>query len=164
MQKKRPGRFDERVIRTAVEAIRESVVRFLDGEHPDEIDSALDDIVSAADFTEDTYQITRNLEDAGWYGGDALYELVDELPMHRLQAHRDAVRAWVKRTGQVPSHAVGDTVTFHSAFDRRDFTGEVVKVNPEEMTYTVFVEELGHVREGVGTHGRIVPAEDVLNT
>jgi hypothetical protein len=59
--------------------------------------------------------------------------------------------------------AVGDIVQVPPRagdFRRGHLAGEIVGINEEQATYTVFVAELGHVRAGLGTHGHILPFEE----
>lgn len=121
-----------------------------------------DDIRDAIEHEDDGYKIVRALERDGWSVDRELVDILDDAIFERIEAHKSAVKAWVTTNNVSPKFSVGQRVTFKQRpFDKETVTGEVTKVVDDEATYVVFVESLGHVRNGPGTYGICVPYEFV---
>lgn len=109
-------------------------------------------------------QIAQYLEKRHlWASNEKLVEILDMVDVEANAVHREAVAAWVSSNAIRPKKAVGDIVEVPpraGEFRLRRLAGEIVGINEEQATYTVFVADRGHVRTGLGTHGHILPFED----
>lgn len=70
-------------------------------------------------------------------------------------------RRGVETTGQQPTFKLGDRVRFEHHGRQRPVDGEVTKIDAARAKYVVYCASLGHVREGVGSHGIFVDFERV---
>jgi hypothetical protein len=104
------------------------------------------------------------MEDAwGIEGSASLVSTMDSIWVHTSRAHKMCVKEWVKTNGIKPRFKVGDTVNFcrWQSTLKPVNKGEVIEINKEEGRYSIYSEELGHVREGNGTRASICNWEDV---
>ena len=67
-------------------------------------------------------------------------------------------KGWIEENDISPQFQVGDWVTFSTRFEK--FSGEITKIHLGVAQYLVCCPELGHVKEGMGTHGIYVNFED----
>lgn len=111
-----------------------------------------------------TMEKLRILDDAGWTVDDEMLEAVQgfscELEFEQL------VKKWVEDFGVTAPLPVGEIVSFQHIVVKtgwREVTGEIIRVDHETAVYTVFCEELGHIREGegCGTLGLCINAEKI---
>lgn len=108
----------------------------------------------------DGYRMAKALERSFSWDPDS--ELVDILDgVNFYSAIRTAVMAWIRDNGITPQFGIGRQVEVitNPRLDTRH-TGEIVQVC-EDGNYLVMIPGLGHVREGLGTHGLIFSWEDV---
>jgi hypothetical protein len=111
-------------------------------------------------FHEDGYKIARSLEKNMHF--DPNVDLVDDMDMisHRCrECLREEVEKWVIDCEITSKYQVGDEVK--ATVRNVEYIGEIAAVNSKDATYTIFIQELGHVREGVGTHGTIKKFEEI---
>jgi hypothetical protein len=123
----------------------------------DEAEKAL---ARAMAFSSGTYDLARSLDLSGWMIDDEILEELGNADMCRIDAHRELVARWVEARHIRPQRDVGAAVSV-SQRGQPSQHGEVVAVDLVQASYTVFCPGLGHVREGLGTHGIIVPYESV---
>jgi hypothetical protein len=99
-----------------------------------------------------------------WSGIDAsLVEILDRSwPYEALQI---CVADWVRSYNVRPQLEVGAQVTYldkpYSFGAGTVREGEITDINLERATYTVCVPALGHVKQGSGIHGNVLPFEVV---
>lgn len=160
----RPTNSSEEVKHLVVSHILPKIMKWI-GDDPDENDviSNLMDVIS---YRENGYTMAKMLDDT--YSWDSDSELVDIL--NSLDFYRSCnilASQWISDNNIVPEYKVGDIVSVRSEFvNQRNkyssfyYKGEITKVYPNG-TYCIFIEELGHVRVGSGTHGAIVNWENV---
>jgi hypothetical protein len=92
--------------------------------------------------------------------------LVDILSAVDTDAHAvytEVVAEWVKSNGVRARRAIGDIVDVRpraTDLELVQIKGEIVSINEEQATYSVFVPGRGHVRTGPGTHAHILPFEE----
>lgn len=104
------------------------------------------------------FEIAKAFDRRGFSVDAELVQLLDDATGAIYQAHARAVREWVTAANPQPKLAIGSPVVTPGP---KQADGEIVKIDPRDATYTVFVESLGHVREGMGTHGLIYVWEAV---
>lgn len=164
----RPDEFHDLVVRRVVEEVLQEVMDWQGstGEFNDDEDAAEEvrkDLLEAISYGDDGYGICRDLDSSGWSPDSELVDILDNLEWHAVT--RAAVKRWVLDNQVAPRLAVGAPVkVYDHHFEGKPTSsseplreGEVVRVDLDGGTYTVFVPSLGHVREGVGSHGRIYP-------
>ncbi|MBK6616503.1 hypothetical protein [Ottowia sp.] len=106
-----------------------------------------------------TFEAAKRLSSASWDVDDETLEVLGDRSVHMLDAQRTAVAKWVSQRGVKPQRVMGSPVDLvHLGETVR---GEIVSIDVEQAQYTVFCASLGHVRQGVGTHGLIVDFERV---
>ncbi len=116
------------------------------------------DLVKTLSIRSDGYELAKALEERCGYSPDAqLVEILNRVgSLRQIECDR-LQEAWVKARGfTVP--AIGARVAF--TLDDQDCEGEVLS-NSAAGTSLVFCPALGHVREGLGSHGRYFPWEQL---
>ena len=111
-------------------------------------------------FHGDGYKIARSLEKNMYFESDR--ELVDEMdviPNKFSECLRENVENWVKDCEITPKYSIGDEVSVW--VKNVNYIGEISKIYERTAEYSIFIEELGHVREGVGTTGTIKKFEEI---
>lgn len=153
---KRPTIRDERVLQAAA---KELLAEFNKGtgEGLSE-DDALYSIVEAITWEDDGFRICRELENNGWDCDAEMVDIMDNAAAYKYRHHRELLAEWVKENSITPPLCVSARVRFVHRGEQR--VGTIRSINADAAEYTVFCEELGHVREGLGTHGTIVKYED----
>ena len=128
------------------------------------IDDVINDLKQTFDVNEilngDGYFLARELEAKCNYESDM--ELANILGVFSfiIRNHcSEAEKKWVIDCEITPKYSVGDKV--HVSRKNKIYEGEIVEIKNDMAQYTIFVEELGHVRSGVGTHGIIERFENV---
>jgi hypothetical protein len=109
---------------------------------------------------DDGYKMAKTLEDRHYWDSDAeLVDILEGADFH--SANRTAVMAWITDNGVKANFEAGRQVEVKTS-PRESLLrkGEIAKIY-EDGNYCVMVPELGHVREGLGTHGLIFSWEDV---
>jgi len=161
----RPTSRDSRVIERVVEGILPDVMRWDGSTEGDKEDLrvALHDAFDSAGC--DVYRILRDLDDFKHWTIDAeLKSVMEMVPSLWLQAEAETLKEWVRANKIKPAFAVGDMVSVPYRRDQehqtRQVVGEIYEVDEDQAKYHVFVESLGHVRKGEGTHGLIIRYED----
>jgi hypothetical protein len=160
MAMKRPQKHDENVRHLAATML----VERLKSSHPDIFDDCTDedvhrDLLEA--LTDDGYQMARNLERQHW---EVDASLVDELNGGCLDAAYDSlVEKWIGWHAIKPKLTIGATVRVHPGIWAKTgpADGEIASIDMKRGTYTVCVPAWGHVKAGLGTHGRIFSWEEV---
>lgn len=109
----------------------------------------------------DGYELAKKLESEwGISPNTELVEILNSLDTHIRRACREAEKKWVKDCWITPKYSIGDKV--HVSRKNKIYEGEIVEIRSDLAEYVIFVEELGHVREGEsGTLGAIEHFEDI---
>jgi hypothetical protein len=111
-------------------------------------------------FNSDGYELARDLEKEMDVQSDS--ELVDDMNSISYHCHsclRENVENWVKDCEITPKYSIGDEVSVW--VKNVNYIGEISKIYERTAEYSIFIEELGHVREGVGTTGTIKKFEEI---
>lgn len=152
----RPGRSDDAISKRAAELLLPAVQEWL-GEEAD--DRTLPELIKATRIYDEGYEIARALEMRGYSPDAELVEILDDMSYCRYQAHEEAVKDWVKAHDLSLDLSVGTAVSI--VVNGKFHTGEIRDRKEATAQYTVMVPALGHVRDGLGTHGLIVGFEQV---
>lgn len=155
----RPNGSHDSVKRLVADELMPQILDWLQGQEDDE-DEVREQLIDVLEDHRDGYEMAKRLEDD--YDWDCDSELVDILDGSNFYEHRKAaVMAWIRDNGIMPRFAMGQEVKVkQSRYDKTIHDGEIRAVNVDG-TYTVMIPALGHVREGIGTHGSVLPWEDV---
>lgn len=133
-----------------------------DKEIPPEDSRAVEQLVKAMKYCSslDGYEICRELERSHYWSPDSqMVDVFDGAFSAVHQVHRAKVADWVASNGIRAQKAIGDQVEV--LYRGQTHLGEIVKISAETAEYTVMIPALGHVREGLGTHGTIFKFEDI---
>lgn len=159
----RPDERHDLVVRRVVEEVLQEVMdwRGATGEFDDDPEEVRSELLDEVSHGDDGYGICRKLDSSGWTPDSELVGILDDLPWHKVT--KGAVKRWLLDNQVAPKLAIGEAVkVYDEHWGVRPMPstaplleGEVVRVDLEGGTYTVFVPSLGHVREGLGSHGRI---------
>lgn len=127
-------------------------------------EDVLPELAAALEYNDDGYEVAKHLEARGWDADDELVDagrcLLDALE----DAHDAAVKSWVTTAKPAQLFVVGNAVQFtHPGRSGRATIGEVSRIDAARAKYVVYCASLGHVREGVGSHGILVNFEDVTS-
>ena len=156
----RPRETDLPIRMAAARKILPLIYEWMD-EAREEHDDGADSLAGLMLTGGDGYQLARGLEDE--WGIQPNAELVDTLDMagsHILQAHRAAVVAWVNAHKIKTDLRLDQRARVKSGPDA-GAVGTVVRVMQETGTLLLCCEGLGHVTDGPGVHGIVVPYENV---
>jgi len=110
----------------------------------------------------DGYEIAKLLEDYhGWKISVSVVEDLDSLPNIINNAVRAEIANWSKANNIRLTCKIGDRVAWLDRWNHKAYSGDIVGIDGEHGEVTVFCEALGHVRTGVGSHGRILSVEQI---
>jgi len=124
-----------------------------------ELKEHANDILKAIEVSKDGYKMASYLDDrCGWDVDSGLVDIMDGADFYGCE--RKAVMEWIKDNDVKPRLEVGEVVTVKLSRDDSERRGEIIKIG-DDATYTVMIPYLGHVRQGVGTHGNIFKWEAV---
>lgn len=156
----RPTRFDPNIIAVAVDDLWPRIIEWSSDLVDDDAGAKADLRAAFDSFDLDGYNLARRLDRAGWSDVDAaLVEVLEYGAVCMSRALRNAVTAWVQREGITPAFEVGAKVT--SPHKRDGGVGIIAKVDAAHAEYVVRFPLLGHVENGIGTHGSYLAFEDV---
>ena len=147
----RPSRRDPEIIAAAATKLAPQVIEWMTGTDSD-LPQLIEDLKKAMRWDSDGYQLARRMDD---YEPDAqLVEILDEAG-HLVRAeHEKACIAWVEANG-LKGPEIGARVKYHRQGEE---LGTVTRNWPEGRS-TVAFASLGHVTEGMGSHGFILEWE-----
>ena len=158
----RPRIYDDQVLEATMEKVLPKVLKWREKNGTDYTDS--DDVKTelkdAIEFEDDSRKILNYLEDHYyWSVNRDLQEIMDEVAEERYIALTQLTNQWVLQNGVSPKHSVGQRVSFVTK--NKTHEGVVAKVDESVAKYLVRCKQLGHVETGIGTHGTLLPFEDV---
>ena len=111
-------------------------------------------------FNCDGYELARDLErEMGFDSDSALVDDMNSISYHCHSCLRENVENWVKDCEITPKYPIGDEVSVW--VKNVNYIGEISKIYERTADYCILIEELGHVRDGVGTHGTIKKFEEI---
>jgi hypothetical protein len=139
--------------------IVEAKLKKILGDDYDDLENAIDDVMDALEYEQDPYIVTKQLDEAGWDADSNLYAAMDDLISKKYEAYKMAIEKWVQDNQIKPDCVVGDTVKFKSK--GKEYTGQIITVYENRAEYSVFCEEMGHVKgANCGTRGIILGYEE----
>lgn len=164
----RPTLDDDNVRKLAIENLFQKVLISYFKEDNKEFDEefikeAKSELFLATEYEHDAYDICKRLENNFFWNVDSdLVHSMEAYFSYQYDAHNKLVKKWVKENNIQLKYFEGDEITYQSTRTNQEH-GKIISRDHEKATYTVFSEHLGHVEYGVGTHGRIVNCEDVID-
>lgn len=160
----RPSRSSKEIDRIVADGLLPKAIEWLrqGGEEDSDEEDVRNDLLFALDFYDDGYQIARQLDNKGWAVDSELVDILDNATHYRYQAHSDAVAKWVEDNQIRPTLGLEDEVWFKLHGEKQ--TGVIIAIDAKHANYTVCCPSKGHKRKGNGTHGFILPYEDVART
>ncbi len=155
----RPKRYDEAITKAAAKSIAPEVKRWL---HDDTtLEQVETDLLKSMRYGGgDGYELAKSIERVGYNPDAELVEILDGVGIAKIRAHDAACREWVTANNIQPP-AIGSWVTWPKCHEKNSGQGEVTRNNPEG-TSTVCFAALGHIKEGLGTHGYVVAWEELM--
>lgn len=152
----RPTRSDEDVLAVAILALVPQIERWAQATFTTEqIAECRDLLRTGLLWSDDGYQFARKFESSGWTPDSELVDILDNADTELYRALRAAEEVWLVETRTRPRFGIGAKVVFPKEQLDAGAEGEISEINEKAGTYTVFAPTLGHVREGLGTRGRI---------
>jgi hypothetical protein len=156
---KRPDRFSDSVAKRAAESLCKEVRQWL-GDDAGSNEEIVADLVHAMRYVcDDGYEISRRLEGRGYSPDSELVDILDSAGHHKYLAHKEDVKEWVLANDLKLDLPLGTRVSVEMG--GKTHIGEIRDRYEDTVQYSVFIAELGHVREGAGTHGVILGFEKV---
>jgi hypothetical protein len=168
----RPGLYCKEMITAVAEEIFPKVLEWLGDEAPlpddtEELEHVKEQVTAAIDRgLYEGYESAHYLDSHYCWSVDAdLVDVFEEASWVAYHKHDEMVEQWVTRNRIIPMLKVGDQVVFTSQF--KEHRGEITEVREKTAQYTIFSEELGHVRkggpasQGIQRTGTIIAYEDV---
>jgi hypothetical protein len=168
--KSRPTYYSKEVVMLVVQKIMPEIVKWFENfeeiteEDIDNIREQLVDVLNNA-FDKDGYEIAKEL-DRYWGSDSELVYILDGLPFIFHDVKLFLVKKWIKDNNISPKYQKGDKVIVESSMlPRKDrqkerYNGEINNIY-EDGSYSIFIEDLGHIREGIGTYGIILDWEKI---
>jgi hypothetical protein len=158
--KVRPTNHDKEVKLLVIEEILPVIlVWFNDNKDNDNnVEEITKDLMDKIEPYKDGYKIAKDLDDRGWDSDSELVDILDGLdfytPLDKLTL------MWIQANNIKPKFNVGDKVRvksrlIRSTSNKEFYDGEITKIDPAGK-YVVFIEEVGHVRSGNGSHGSYI--------
>ncbi len=131
-------------------------------------DETISDLVSALRHESpffDAYKMARHLEQFHHWDCDAdTVDACETAWASVLEHHRKEVSNWVAANSIRPKKSLGDKVrvlTRGPDRTQQEYEGEIARIDADQAIYSVMIPKLGHVRDGVGTHGTLFNFEQV---
>ena len=143
---KRPTDYEDYVVRDAAEKLAQQCQQW---DMQTSAEEWIEDLVKARYEWTDGYALAKELDDRCHVSPDSeLVDILDRAPSYLSDAHRKAVKRWVRIVGFTPGYAIGETV------GTRHGNGKITKIYVETAQYVVDTK-------GVGNGGYIINAEDI---
>ena len=166
----RPTRNDPSIAAKAAEKLLPKVLEWMreddgvdDAEIPD-IQQQIEQVLRDTSMSGDGYELAKELEDSAFWSPDSrLVEILDHAGSYESEAVDELVAAWLVANQMQPMRCVGEAVQYSSGAGRpvKTYPGTITSIDSARGYYVVNVPALGHVLEGVGTHGTYVPWENI---
>lgn len=153
--KPRPTKKAPEIIRKAAEALATEVKEWLGPDDETEIEEIIKDLEKALKWHRDGYEIAKRMDD--YMPDAALVDILDRAGWLVDKAHNEACVLWLQEA-KLKEPEIGALVR-HTKMPERGI-GTVVRNSPEG-TSTVSFPTMGHVTEGLGTIGFILPWEEL---
>ena len=105
----------------------------------EDVESDLVSLFESNSFSDDGYELAKELEDSGWEPDAELVEILDNVG-HRAERNIMGIETenWIKKNDIKPELAEGDII-FITGGSLRDMVGEITGIKLNEAYYNVFV-------------------------
>ena len=153
---KRPSRSDDAVLQAALLPFAKEFS--VDPEGDPRAWGKLKEIMKQVTF-QSNFETGKELELAGWFVDDNLLDLIENVEGKIYRAFREAQKAWVEANAIAPKLKVGAPVQVKRRL--QVYEGIIASIQEQEATYTVRIPSEGHVEAGMGTHGWVIPFEEL---
>lgn len=122
-----------------------------------EFDDIAEQVVEALDteYRWNGANLAAWFKSEGWTIDMELAEILDQAESVYRRLAETLVRSWVAANGIINRYGVGAAVTW------QDYPAEITGLDINMAHYIVHVPEMGHVKDGTGVLGLIVPFEDL---
>ncbi len=154
----RPNRSDPVIIAEAAKKLAPRILAWANEGTADggwTIENIELDLGRAIRFESDGFQLAKELDSRGYEGDEELVEILSGAFWAKDAAHKAALKAWLPNSGLVEP-ALESRVTHKSCVG----VGVVTR-NSDDGTSVVCFPDMGHVRAGNGTQGRVLPWEEL---
>lgn len=161
INKPRPGLQSPEVLAMVANGLMPRILQWGDwSENDREAQEVAGQILKVLEYSRDGYEMAKSLEERFYWDSDAeLVDILEGADWH--SANRSAVMAWIKDNNITAKLEVGRLVEVKTSPRESVLrSGEIAQIY-EDGNYCVMVPELGHVREGLGTHGLVFAWEAV---
>lgn len=159
---KRPTINDDEIIKIAAAALAPKVIKWMKsedwslGDSPT-VEEVADDLEKAMRWGNDGYDIAKNLDTKGYSPDEQLVDVLSQAFTLTRNALIAAEVEWVKASGAQPI-PIESKVRWKRK--HQELVG-IVTSNHQDGKSTVMYPDLGHIREGVGSHGYIIQWEEL---
>jgi hypothetical protein len=109
----------------------------------------------------DGYSLAKDFDSiCGYMPDEELVNILSSCEHYRYEAEKKLTSEWVAENNIVPKFSIGDKVSFYydsgpRKSENKLHAGEIVTVNDQLANYTIFCEEMGHIRSGMGKTGTL---------
>jgi hypothetical protein len=111
-------------------------------------------------ITSDGYTLARDLErHMNINSNKELSDVMDNIKFECIKCLDENIEKWVKDCNITPKYKIEDEVKV--TIKNVEYIGEITQIYHKKASYSIFVEELGHVKHGSGVLGVIKPFEDI---
>ncbi len=109
-----------------------------------------------------SYELAKMLDEDFWVEPDFnLIELLEDYPERYLDEElKKATDEWIKTEKVQSPFKVGDLVMVKMRKGTGYIQGEITRIYENDAKVCVFISELGHVKDGIGSHGWVMSYED----
>ena len=155
----RPKRNNEEIMSETAKVIAKKVLSWTRQDYFTEED-VIDALCKVLPFSDDGYELAKEMEDEGFDADSELVSIMEGASWELDRQHRKAVKQWVKDNDIRPKLKEGDEIHIQvRQRDRTKYDAIIAEVREETAEYMVAVPDLGHIKEGLGTHGYILRYE-----
>lgn len=164
----RPKLDDDNVRKLAIENLFEKKLKDYFKEFGGDLDEEFiketkNELFLATEYEHDAYDICKRLENNFFWNVESeLVHLMETYFSYQYNAHDKIVKEWVKENNIQLKYFEGDEVTYQNTRKHQEH-GKIISRDHKKATYTIFSKHLGHVEQGIGTHGIIVNCEDIID-
>ena len=158
--KPRPRAHLEEIRKIVVNAALPDVLAWLKDVGEDDVPKICDELLDVIDDFDDGFKMCLKLtNNYCWDCDSMLVEILDNLIFYSVR--QKAIEAWVIDNDINPKLKVREKVIVPKGIegDNKKEAGVIINVHGDDGYYSVFVPEFGHVTQGPGTHGILIPWE-----
>lgn len=144
----RPSLWSEEVSKLVAERILPEIVKWMKPRFPipeSELEEMKTEICEAIEFTDDSYEIARELETRSHWDVDRdLIHIMDSVSEYRYQEHNKIVNQWVLSNGVEPKLKIDDVVSFKTN-DLGVTSGKITSIFEKTANYGIRLDNQPNV-------------------